>query len=156
MTEQEMQNVNDDTFKDIENCPSTREYKGYYILVQYSLSDSGVLIGIIKKDNVQCYIQRKLSEIITHFDTEVYNMWGCSKNRSTHRGYSDTTEAINDFYEELKMCVDAIDLFLKAEKEKADAFENDMNRIIEMNRKLGSLCKPYNAVSDATIAEAEV
>ena len=146
----------DDTFKDIEKCPSTREYKGYNILVQYSFADAGVLIGIIKKDNVQCYIQRKLNEIITNIDTEVYNIWGCSKNRSTHRGYSDVTEAINDLYEELKMCVDAIDLFLKAEKEKADAFENDMNRIIEMNRKLGSLCKPYNAVSDAIIAETEV
>lgn len=139
----------DDIFKDIEECPSTIEYKGYNLLVQYSFSDAGVLIGIIKKDNVQCYIQRKLSEIITNTDTEVYNIFGCSKSRSTHRGYSDATEAINDLYEELKMCVDAIDLFLKAEKEKADAFENEMNHIIEMNRKL-DLCRPYIAVSDNT------
>ncbi len=116
----------DEIFCGFGKCPLTKDYNGYTILVQYSPFEVGVLVGIIQKGSIRAYIERKLSEETIIIGTEVYNMFGCSKSSTEHKRFEETDKAVNDFYEELKMCVDGIELFVEQEVEikKAQLLRN--------------------------------
>ena len=87
-------------------------YKGYQIEVKNSFTERGVVVGVISKDNVRYYIERKASKTTHKLQYTYANLFG-EKSKVTEHTTFDEMEAKQDLYKELVSIVDAIEFFVE-------------------------------------------
>lgn len=108
------------------------EYKGYKLTVERDCAGYAV-VGAIEKDNFRCAIRRECPKTKTIVIHSYSNLFGLSEDTHENIHYEEE-QALLELRQELKLCVDIIEVRVKKEVERILKEKEKMKALVKNTR----------------------